>query len=111
MGIDSTTSGGISGSHPVIEGGEAKVAPSTGSEKNTVATLLIPLGCWRVEDMRFQFDSSFVLPGIMTEIPLLKKLREDHTMRIPGGAAGAEKLVPPPVSLFGHAGPGRQRRL
>ena len=105
MPIDTTTPGGISGSHPVLEGGAAKVGPSTGSEKNTVATLLIPLGCWRVEDMRFQFDSSFVLPGIMTEIPLLKKLREDHTLRVPGGAAGAEKLIPPPVSLFGHADP------
>ncbi len=105
MAIHKTTEGGVSGDHPALEGNSAKVAPATGSEQNVVATFLIPLGCWRVEDMRFAFDSSFVLPGIAAEMPLLEQLRERHTIRVPGAAAGAETLIPPPLSLFGHADP------
>lgn len=104
-GINATTEGGVSGDHPVIEGTPAKVAPATGKEQNVLAKFLIPLGCWRVEDIRFAFDSSFVLPGVAAEIPLLAQLREKHTMRVPGGSPGSEILVPPPLSLFGHADP------
>jgi len=102
--IHSTTEGGVAGDHPTIEERPAKVGPATGGEKNVIATFVIPLACWRVEDMRFAFDSSFVLPGVAAEMPLLARLRETHTMRLPG-AGGAETLVPPPLSLFGHADP------
>jgi len=103
--LSGTSTGGLSGDHPTFEGNEARVAPATGAEKNVVATLLVPLGCWRVEDMRFAFDSSFVLPGVKDELVLLAKLREKHTLRAPGATPGAETLVPPPLSLFGHADP------
>lgn len=103
--VNSTTPGGVSGTHAPFEGAPAKVAPATGSEKNAVSTFLIPLACWRVEDMRFKFDSSFVLPTVAAEMPLLASLRQTHTLRLPGAAPGGEVLVPPPISLFGHADP------
>jgi hypothetical protein len=105
LAIQRTTQGGVSGDHPVLEGNAAKVAPATGGETNSIATFLIPVGCWRVEDMRFAFDSSFVLPGIAAEMPLLADLREKHTIRLKGATPGAEILSPPPLSLFGHADP------
>jgi len=103
--VNSTTPGGVSGTHAPFEGEPASVAPSTGSEKNVVSTFLVPLACWRVEDMRFKFDSSFVLPAIAAEIPLLSGLRQTHTLRLPGAPPGGEVMVPPPISLFGHADP------
>ena len=66
-------------------------APATGSEFNTLTAGLIPVACWRVDDIRFAFDSSVVTPGTKTELVQLKALRAAH----PGS----------PLSIFGHADP------
>jgi hypothetical protein len=71
-------------------------------EFNTIAARLIPKGCFRVEDVRFAFDTSFPLPDVAEEMPLLADLIEIHSVDLPGPPA---ETVPPPLSIFGHADP------
>ncbi|MCG2747203.1 MAG: peptidoglycan-binding protein [Desulfobulbaceae bacterium] len=78
------------------------VGPTTGKEFNTIGERLIPKGCFCFEDIRFAFDSSFVLPGVAKDMPGLADLRERHTLTLPGSP---EKKIPPPLSIFGHADP------
>lgn len=88
--------------HHVSEGGlsaevlrdppeEVVVAPATKQEKNTIRLPLEPIGCWRLDDPRFSFDSSFLLPEAREEFVALGKLRET----MPGA----------PMTIFGHADP------
>jgi hypothetical protein len=82
--------GGVSGPHP--EGAdELRVAPNRPGGRNTVRLQLLPIACWRLEDLRFDFDSSFVRPEAAAEMSDLASLRQAH--------AGA------PASIFGHADP------
>lgn len=67
------------------------VGPATSSERNTVRLPLVPIACWRLADVRFEFDSSFVQPGVAKEFAKLAKLCSNH----PGA----------PLSVFGHADP------
>ncbi len=67
------------------------VAPATGKEKNTVRLPLIPIACWRLDDVRFAFDSSILQPECRTEFKDLAALRTEF----PGAA----------LSIFGHADP------
>jgi peptidoglycan hydrolase-like protein with peptidoglycan-binding domain len=83
--------GGIAASHPELELFDILVAPSTGKEKNTIRMELQPTACWKINDTRFDFGSSFVLPESKSEFKELQRLREGH--------AGA------PFSVFGHADP------
>jgi hypothetical protein len=52
---------------------------------------LIPLACWKLNSVRFAFNSSFVLPETRKEFEELSQLRKAH----PGA----------PLSVFGHADP------
>lgn len=88
---DPGTSGGTIGSHPEKDPQPLLVAPTTEVSLNTVKAFLIPVGCWRVDDVRFAFDSSVVHPDVKTEMGLLATLRNQH----PGA----------PLSIFGHADP------
>jgi hypothetical protein len=90
------TGGGVGGNHPSVEQFKIVVGPSTGGEFNTARLRLVPLACWRVEDVRFDFDSSFVLPDVKQEIQLLARLIAAHTK---------PDRRPPPLSIFGHADP------
>jgi len=83
--------GGTTGSHPEKTPLPILVAPTTEVSLNTIKAFLIPVGCWRVDDLRFAFDSSVVHPEIKTEMGLLATLRNVH----PGA----------PMSIFGHADP------
>lgn len=85
------TEGGTVATHPVEVTPQVYVGPSTAEEVNTLRARLIPFACWRADDMRFEFGSSFVLPGIETELKHLAQLIKDH----PGC----------PLSIFGHADP------
>jgi len=67
------------------------LAPSTGKEKNTIREELIPVGCWKMEDLRFAFNSSMVLPEAKSEFVELAALKSAH----PGS----------PLTMFGHADP------
>jgi hypothetical protein len=99
--IHSTTAGGVSGTHASADPFEFLVAPTTSSEFNKARLRLIPVGCWRVDDIRFAFDSSFVAPEVAKEIQHLRDLREQHKKTDP--RSGTVQF--PPLSIFGHADP------
>jgi hypothetical protein len=67
------------------------VAPTAAAEFNTIRPPLLPIACWRLEDMRFDFDSSFVTPESRAELTAL--------------AALWRRCNGPPASVFGHADP------
>ncbi len=92
--------GGIAAKHELIAEAPALVGPATGSEHNTVRAGIIPVACWRVEDLRFEFDSSFVSPGIKAELDNLAKLVKDHP---PSSKSQGKPGCP--LSVFGHADP------
>ena len=77
--VHSVTDGGVTGTHPDVATQPLRVAPSTGSEFNTALVGLIPVACWKVEDTRFAFNSSFVAPDIAKEIQALADLRNAHS--------------------------------
>ena len=88
---DKKTEGGHSASYPNYEVLPILAAPSHGKEKNTLREELIPIGCWKLEDLRFLFDSSMVLPDAKPEFDELATLKN----ALPGS----------PLTIFGHADP------
>jgi peptidoglycan hydrolase-like protein with peptidoglycan-binding domain len=86
--------GGVIGSHPAADPFQFLVAPSTNNEFNTARLRLIPIACFRIDDVRFKFDSSFVLPETQAEMKAFANLRKSDP-----AVDGA------PVSIFGHADP------
>jgi hypothetical protein len=95
--VKTSSEGGVTGSHPLADPLQFPLAPSTdASSQNFARFPLIPIACWRVDDFRFQFDSSFVLPELRAEAALLAGVIANHT-QTPGN--------PPPISIFGHADP------
>jgi hypothetical protein len=99
--IHNLSSGGVSATHPSQPDFQLLVAPSTSKETNTVRLRLVPVACWKVEDIRFAFDSSFVSPDIQTELQRLVQLREEHKKT----DIGTGTTEYPPLSVFGHADP------
>ncbi len=85
------TDGGVAAHHPVRDAITVFVGPSTAAEFNTIKPALAPVACLRINDIRFEFDSSFVGPNAKDELKLLARLRKD----IPGILG----------SVFGHADP------
>ena len=84
--------GAVSGAHPRRLKLSLPVAPSTqGNGVNTLRFALLPIACWKLEDLRFDFDSSFIKPDGADEFAALLELRKQH----PGS----------PLALFGHADP------
>src|SRR5258706_12781115 len=94
------TDGGIAAKHPITPDITAIVGPATGSEHNTIRVGIIPVACWRLEDVRFAFDSSFVVPGIAAELKNLALLVRDHP---PASKSNGKPGFP--LSVFGHADP------
>jgi hypothetical protein len=92
--------GGIAAKHPPSEDIAALVGPATGSEHNTLRAAIIPVACWRLEDVRFEFDSSIVSPGIEAELADLAELINEHPPS--SKSAGGPGF---PLSVFGHADP------
>lgn len=86
-----SSAGGVSGLHAVPPDPAFHVAPATEQEFNTIRSTLAPFACWRVEDFRFAFDSSFIEPGAREDFALLAELLAQH----PGALC----------SIFGHADP------
>ncbi len=99
--IHNVTDGGIAGTHPDEEPVTVLAAPSDGKEFNTVKAFLTPSGCWRVEDLLFEFDSSVVRPTAREELPTLFQLMEDHSIK----NLDSGETRPPVLSIFGHADP------
>lgn len=99
--VHGASDGGVAGKHPESDPFELLAAPSTSGELNTALLRLIPIACWRVDDIRFAFDSSFVTADIATELKLLVSLREANKQT----DIATSKTQYPPLSVFGHADP------
>src|SRR5581483_4726016 len=89
--VNTSTAGGLTGDHPPKTLPPVLVAPATADEKNLYKDPLITVACWRMDDIRFEFDSSFVGPDAAEEFKLLAVLRKKHPKA--------------PLSIFGHADP------
>lgn len=83
--------GALSGRHPRRANPSLPVAATTQKVSNTLRFSLLPIACWKLEDLRFDFDSSFIKPEAADEFVQLLELRKQHE--------GS------PLSLFGHADP------
>lgn len=87
--------GGITATHPTQEIPPIWAAPSVEDEHNTIKAGIIPYACWKVDDVRFEFDSSIIKPEMADELQDLSDLIEGHT----------KDGQRPPASIFGHADP------
>jgi hypothetical protein len=83
--------GGDAGPHPVFTFPPVLVGPATSGQINTIEEWIRPQACWRLDDTRFEFDSSFVKPAAARELRLLEETRDEN----PGAR----------ISIFGHADP------
>ncbi len=104
--IHGITTGGLAGTHADPGAPPVLVAPATADEKNTIRPPLIPLACWKIEDLRFEFGSSIVLPETQEDMPLLAALIDEHSdpRREPGQPRSPQAKVPR-ATVFGHADP------
>jgi hypothetical protein len=98
---DSGGAGTTSGTQPGAAPLTVFAAPSTGDEFNTIGERLVPKGCFKVEDLLFDFASSFIRPEIAPHLRRLVELRNEHKVKNPKTG----KDVFPPLSVFGHADP------
>jgi outer membrane protein OmpA-like peptidoglycan-associated protein len=70
--------GGLAAAHPEPDIQPMLVAPTLEVAVNTIRAFLIPVGCWRLDDLRFDFDSSFVRASAKKEMRMLAKLVKEH---------------------------------
>lgn len=107
--MHSTTEGSLAGTHAQLPDAALLVGPTVDREFNTLKVGLVPIACWRVEDIRFDFASSFVRPEIAHELQSLWSLREQHKQEAAASGDGKDLLKKvyryPPLSIFGHADP------
>ena len=86
-----SSGGGIAATHAKESNDDIRVAPTTSDEYNTLRTSFMPRACWRMDDLRFAFDSSLVLPDAaeeFTDLAILVKAHPDA-----------------PLTVFGHCDP------
>lgn len=102
------------GSHPASPALPFYVGSATGSEANNIRSWPKPLVCWKVEDVRFAFDSSFVTyntdpltnPSDPTSDPLAKPFTNNDIRDELKLLASQIQLNPGcPLAVFGHADP------
>jgi hypothetical protein len=96
--VHGASEGGLAGKHDLPDDLEFRAGPTSTVHLNTARLRLIPVACFRVDDIRFDFDSSFVASNganpkkdIRSELQLLVQLLRDHPQS--------------PLSVFGHADP------
>src|SRR5262245_48569900 len=99
--VDSAGAGAIAAAQVGAAPLTVFAAPATGAEFNTLGERLVPKGCFKVEDLLFDFGSSFIRPEMAGHLPKLAQLRSENKVADPstGGA------LLPPLSIFGHADP------
>ena len=96
------TGGGLAGEHLPLPASPAFLAPTiSGKEHNTIKANPVPFACWRADDVRFEFDSSFIRPEINAEINALSRLIDEHTLPDDKGLPKHR----PVLAVFGHADP------
>src|SRR5262245_60118993 len=81
--------GGMASTHPPQFALPVLAGPTSDNELNTIRDGILPIACWRMNDVRFEFDSSFVKPEAKEEFAHFAKLKET--------------FKDSPVSIFGHA--------
>ncbi len=87
----SAAAGGAAFDHSVLETLPIYAATTTKNEKTVIRMELVPVACWRLDDVRFQFGGSFVLPETAGEFTTLAAMCRRHPKA--------------PLSVFGHADP------
>jgi hypothetical protein len=90
------SSSGTVASHPARDTQPFRVAPTTEDTRNTFGLDLVPVACLSLNDILFEFDSSFVRSSSKKIFQHLPELRNGHKSR---------KGELPPLSVFGHADP------
>ena len=98
--VHTASDGGVSGKHDAVAPSQFNVAPSTSDELNTVHLRLTPVACWRVDDIRFAFDSSFVDAD-----PSDPKNPNDIRVELAHLITLLKDYPDCPLSVFGHADP------
>ena len=98
--VNGTSDGRVTGLHDPADPFQFLVGPATSNEFNTARLRLIPIACFRVEDIEFLFDSSFPLPTLQRAMSEFAALRESNK-----SVSGA------PISIFGHADPSFEGNL
>jgi hypothetical protein len=99
--MHNVTEGGIAADHAPVSQGASLVAPTASADHNTIREPMTPLACWRASDIRFEFESSFVLPGIAPDIDALSALIDRHSATDPLD----QSTHKPALTVFGHADP------
>ena len=84
-------SGGFASAHPVPAVFPILAAPSSRGERNVIRQELVTVACWRLNDLRFDFDSAFVMPAAAPELAALRRICDAHPDS--------------PLSIFGHSDP------
>ena len=96
--------GGVAADHPSPDPFHFLVGPATAGEFNTARLRLLPIACLRVDDVRFKFDSSFIVfdpeddPADQSD-PEDLRTEMRHLARLVKANPGS------PLSIFGHADP------
>lgn len=90
-GCGSFTPGGVGAPHTAETDSRIGVTPTLTDRHNTIKVRIRPIACWRLDDVRFDFDSSFIKPEAAAEFTTLASLWHEH-----GNA---------PLTIFGHADP------
>ncbi len=96
--VHGASDGGVSGKHDEPQPPTVVVGPATSDQLNTIQLPPPVVACFRVDDIRFAFNSSFISSDpaepkndIRAELKLLVDLLKDHQQS--------------PLSVFGHADP------
>jgi hypothetical protein len=100
-GLQTATSGGVTGPHATPPPFQIVVAPSTEAQFNKVQFPLTVLACWGVDDVRFAFDSSF----LDVDYDGAKDPPEDIRQELTNLKTLMEANKGCTLSLFGHADP------
>ena len=92
---------GIAATHVNAASGLAiPVAPAHSIQFNTIKMRLIPLACWRLEDINFEFGSSIPNQTIVKGLDHLAKLLAEVDQK-----DRPQLKEPNPITIFGHADP------
>jgi hypothetical protein len=92
--------GGMAAKYPSEQHDVVAVGPAYGSQANRLVSKIIPIACWRLDDIRFDFDSSVIKPDVENELKILAELVRQHP------PSSKTSLKPGcPLSIFGHADP------